>query len=216
MRMRTPCIVRGVARGAGRRRSPSIPRGITGFARVCLCSQRLASSGNRHLGVRVATGGGASEGARLVCVSAKDSKWMLLLDEFQHVSCRHASACFSRRLKCPGHRTYAARLERLVCRCQTVSSELKHGRLRQRSATCAFFSCSQFYTDVFSLTFGLKVPRGRAFLLGLALREGARAGLRTNLVDPASSHMLVSKIKPCMSQYKLLYGETANGSLKQL
>ena len=36
------------------------------------------------------------------------------------------------------------------------------------------------------------------------------------LVDPASSHMLVSKIKPCMSKYKLLYGETANGSLKQL
>ena len=38
----------------------------------------------------------------------------------------------------------------------------------------------------------------------------------SNLVDPASSHMLVSKIKPCMSKYKLLYGETANGSLKQL
>ena len=37
-----------------------------------------------------------------------------------------------------------------------------------------------------------------------------------NLVDPASSHMLVSKIKPCMSQYKLLNGKTANGSLKQL
>ena len=37
-----------------------------------------------------------------------------------------------------------------------------------------------------------------------------------NLVDPASSHMLVSKIMPCMSQYKLLHGETANGSLKQL
>ena len=37
-----------------------------------------------------------------------------------------------------------------------------------------------------------------------------------NLVDPASSHMLVSKIKPCMSQHKLQYGETANGSLKQL
>ena len=28
-------------------------------------------------------------------------------------------------------------------------------------------------------------------------------------VDPAGSHMLVSKIKPCMSQYKLLYGEPA-------
>ena len=39
--------------------------------------------------------------------------------------------------------------------------------------------------------------------------------LHTNLVDPASSHMLVSKIKPCMSQYKLLHGKTANGSLKQ-
>ena len=25
------------------------------------------------------------------------------------------------------------------------------------------------------------------------------------LVDPASSHMLVSKIKPCMSEYKQLY-----------
>ena len=37
-----------------------------------------------------------------------------------------------------------------------------------------------------------------------------------NLVDPASSHMLVSKIKPCMSQYKLLHGETANGSFKQV
>ena len=36
------------------------------------------------------------------------------------------------------------------------------------------------------------------------------------LVDPASSHMLVSKIKPCMSKYKPLYGETANGSLYQL
>ena len=33
------------------------------------------------------------------------------------------------------------------------------------------------------------------------------------LVDPASSHMLVSKIKPCMSKYKPNLGETANGSL---
>jgi hypothetical protein len=38
----------------------------------------------------------------------------------------------------------------------------------------------------------------------------------SHLVDPASSHMLVSKIKPCMSKYKQLYGETANGSLNQL
>ena len=30
-------------------------------------------------------------------------------------------------------------------------------------------------------------------------------GKGSYLVDPASSHMLVSKIKPCMSKYKLLY-----------
>ena len=41
--------------------------------------------------------------------------------------------------------------------------------------------------------------------------------VRSYLVDPASSHMLVSKIKPCMSKYKQhLYCETANGSLNQL
>ena len=32
---------------------------------------------------------------------------------------------------------------------------------------------------------------------------GSRKG--SYLVDPASSHMLVSKIKPCMSKYKQLY-----------
>ena len=42
------------------------------------------------------------------------------------------------------------------------------------------------------------------------------AGDESYLVDPASSHMLVSKIKPCMSEYKLLHSETANGSLDQL
>ena len=36
------------------------------------------------------------------------------------------------------------------------------------------------------------------------------------LVDPASSHMLVSKTKPCMSKYTPSHGETANGSLNQL
>jgi len=28
--------------------------------------------------------------------------------------------------------------------------------------------------------------------------------------------MLVSKVKPCMSQYECFYSETANGSLNQL
>jgi hypothetical protein len=47
-------------------------------------------------------------------------------------------------------------------------------------------------------------PRGRAWVQD------------SYLVDSASSHMLVSKIKPCMSKYKQLYRETANGSLNQL
>ena len=44
-----------------------------------------------------------------------------------------------------------------------------------------------------------------------------RSGRRISyLADPASSHMLVSKIKPCMSKYRPKQGETANGSLNQL
>jgi hypothetical protein len=46
--------------------------------------------------------------------------------------------------------------------------------------------------------------------------HGHSVGNGRYLVDPASSHMLVSKIKPCMSKYKPLYGDTANGSLNQL
>jgi transposase-like protein len=44
----------------------------------------------------------------------------------------------------------------------------------------------------------------------------ALAAYDSYLVDSASSHMLVSKIKPCMSKYKQLYRETANGSLYKL
>lgn len=48
-------------------------------------------------------------------------------------------------------------------------------------------------------------------------RERRVRGLQDSyLVDSASSHMLVSKIKPCMSKYKQSYCETANGSLNQL
>ena len=45
-------------------------------------------------------------------------------------------------------------------------------------------------------------------------RSGGSSDL-AYLVDPASSHMLVSKIKPCMSKYKLVSSETADGSLNQ-
>ena len=68
---------------------------------------------------------------------------------------------------------------------------------------------------VTKLTDGCRACAAKVLLHWSFLRTPGR-WLHTNLVDPASSHMLVSKIKPCMSQYKLLHGETANGSLKQL
>ena len=41
---------------------------------------------------------------------------------------------------------------------------------------------------------------------GLVLESGSPTPARDSyLVDPASSHMLVSKIKPCMSKYKQIH-----------
>jgi hypothetical protein len=62
------------------------------------------------------------------------------------------------------------------------------------------------------------VPRSLTIRVFLEESPGPPAGPvhDSYLVDSASSHMLVSKIKPCMSKYKQLYRETANGSLYQL
>lgn len=60
-------------------------------------------------------------------------------------------------------------------------------------------------------------------LIGKKERLGASFGTMCRflwidryLVDPASSYMLVLKIKPCMSKYKPPWGETADGSLNRL
>ena len=42
-------------------------------------------------------------------------------------------------------------------------------------------------------------------MLALIVFDFNATGDESYLVDPASSHMLVSKIKPCMSKYKQLY-----------
>ena len=55
------------------------------------------------------------------------------------------------------------------------------------------------------------------------LRRVDRAIVRTcdsslvssKLVDSARSHMLVSKIKPCMCKFTLINSKTADGSLQQ-
>jgi len=65
--------------------------------------------------------------------------------------------------------------------------------------------------DVLQVEAGDAGNRVQGFLEGALSPKGV-----SYLVDPASSHMLVSKIKPCMSKYKLLHSETANGSLNQL
>ena len=41
--------------------------------------------------------------------------------------------------------------------------------------------------------------------VGCALSPEGVHAMYSYLVDPASSHMLVSKIKPCMSKYKPIY-----------
>ena len=68
-----------------------------------------------------------------------------------------------------------------------------------------------------------RLYRGSLFLFGPAGDPGgvegahrAYGGSSDPMGGPANSHMLVSKIKPCMSHYKLLYGETANGSSEKL
>ena len=64
----------------------------------------------------------------------------------------------------------------------------------------------------------MNVRRRRVWLLLRSPADKLRLHRRwrandSYLVDPASSHMLVSKIKPCMSKHKPLHGEAANGSL---
>ena len=75
----------------------------------------------------------------------------------------------------------------------------------------------QWYKTIAKLMQGRNlIPHNLAnFVFGLNNSEHSKTN-SSYLVDPASSHMLVLKIKPCMSKYKHLYRETANGSLKQL
>ena len=75
---------------------------------------------------------------------------------------------------------------------------------------------AHLYTPVsFPVSSGRGCRTGPPSTLSGALRRGIILN-GSYLVDPASSHMLVSKIKPCMSKYKHLYSEIADGSLKQL
>ena len=45
-------------------------------------------------------------------------------------------------------------------------------------------------------------PGASERIVGASMDVGSGTGYDSNLVDSASSHTLVSKIKPCMSKYK--------------
>jgi hypothetical protein len=67
-------------------------------------------------------------------------------------------------------------------------------------------------------------PRGGRVSLGtasvntlpLSERSGLLAFKGSYLVDPASSHMLVSKIKPCMSKYKQIVRRNCEWLIKSV
>lgn len=82
----------------------------------------------------------------------------------------------------------------------------------RRLGSSGAFDARGWARSVVALPYGnahIRLPSGRCSLASASVQD-------SYLVDSASSHMLVSKIKPCMSKYKQLYRETANGSLNQL
>ena len=76
------------------------------------------------------------------------------------------------------------------------------GQMNGQSVPPAFAQAARLagFTSVFPIPCN-KVPPLRGGFPGATLRT--RSGVQDSyLVDSASSHMLVSKIKPCMSKYK--------------
>ena len=80
-----------------------------------------------------------------------------------------------------------------VALCCSQCGQLKQSLLT--FVTCAAAACSRRSTL-------LLAPDG---VRAVRRCEPSERQKGSYLVDPASSHMLVSKIKPCMSKYKLLY-----------
>jgi hypothetical protein len=79
-----------------------------------------------------------------------------------------------------------------------------------------FTACSKRAIGIAFLAIPFLWYKSGCLLAACLRRSRALRAHDCYLVDSASSHMLVSKIKPCMSKYKQLYRETANGSLNQL
>lgn len=64
------------------------------------------------------------------------------------------------------------------------------------------FGCAWLHkNDRLPLMYGAASPNAQ---LGMWFMQFFGVGKESYLVDPASSHMLVSKIKPCMCEYELI------------
>jgi hypothetical protein len=128
----------------------------------------------------------------------------------------NAGDAFSLRLSFAGVGAYLRKAFRVACQCWT-------GTARDPAAAAGWGATTPPNTGGSTVVLGVLAYRSRVVplptpaLLGVRLCKGrARRPEAGYLVDSASSHMLVSKIKPCMSKFKQSYCETANGSLNQL
>ena len=70
----------------------------------------------------------------------------------------------------------------------------------RRFGVCRHFLRHILLIDILSISAARRDGSG-AFAKAFPVRASCRY-IKIHLVDPASSHMLVSKTKPCMSQYK--------------
>ena len=97
--------------------------------------------------------------------------------------------------------------------CITVPESCKGGKTMRTFLHCSKLSASDSNAHArcsFALChLSLWAEMERRCLAGLSCvtQTPSRSSIRAwrYLVDPASSHMLVSKIKPCMSKYECLY-----------
>ena len=73
------------------------------------------------------------------------------------------------------------------------------GLLKQLCGTLQRLSLARLFKAFIGVLF---LPLNRGLCLDSSLLLGVVQAQDSYLVDSASSHMLVSKIKPCMSKYK--------------
>ena len=133
------------------------------------------------------------------------------------------NGCFNNHLTCNSYTHLVAQLGGVPSRgwtsCRWCSLARFSGGVASRSGTTQTLERSSGTRQLRNLCKdAIQIPHLPSELrVCLEFKHSKHANTNSSyLVDPASSHMLVLKIKPCMSKYKHLYRETANGSLKQL